>query len=71
MGYIEMNLNMGITFKARYLHYLHTYLFSQITNLALIFEKLNKICNKTPKKKCFLSFGNISKLKFFTIYIYI
>jgi hypothetical protein len=40
MGYIEMNLNIGITFRARYsynLQYLHMYLFAPIKNLSLIF----------------------------------
>jgi hypothetical protein len=40
MGYIKMNLNMGITFRATFytiLQYMHMYLFSPITNLALIF----------------------------------
>jgi len=68
MGYIEMNLNMGITFRAKY-----SYNFALPTHV-LIFTnyKFNKICNKTQKKICLLPFGNISKMNSFTyIYIYI
>jgi hypothetical protein len=39
MGYIKMNLNMGITFRVKYSYNftLLTPLFSPTTNLALIF----------------------------------
>jgi hypothetical protein len=65
MAYLEMNLNMGIAFKARYSY---MYLLSLTRNLALIFLIINKICNKPKIYICFLPFGNIFKLNFFTFF---